>query len=89
MRTRKIEFQVGIADDFYYPKKDGVTNLHLWPHAIGEFELLLIPIEFDWDEKEDIMRPAERALDEYMKSVFPKKEYKIYYWWWKDNETTI
>lgn len=78
----KIRFEVIIADGFTFPEPDGMTNLHLWPVAVGRHESLDIDIEFEPSGK-DNMKDAEQALDEYVKRNYPNKDYKIYYWWWK------
>jgi hypothetical protein len=38
-----------------------------------------VRVEFDWDEQEDIMKAAYRALKEQM-----DRDYQIQYWWWVD-----
>lgn len=80
---RKITFDVQIADGFTYPENDGVTNLHLWPVPVGKNESISIDIEFE-PSGGDVMKDAEQALDRHIKNKYPHKEYKIYYWWWKD-----
>lgn len=75
MRERKILFDIVIADMF---SDKGLSA------PIGEYIPMQLPIDFDWDEQEDVMKPAERALKEYIESVYPNKQYRIYYWWWRD-----
>ena len=79
MKKRRCLFQIVVADSF--------QEVRRWPHAIGEWQSLDVPIEFDWDEKEDSLRKAEKLLGEYVNSVFPGKDYKIYYWWWDGQES--
>lgn len=83
MIHRDIEFEVVVADSFTYPENNGIDNLHLWPIAQGKSAELLIPISFDWDEKSDALKIAEKELDKYIKEHHPGKDYRIYYWWWK------
>lgn len=85
MKIRHIDFEVIIADSFYYPENNGIDNGHLWPITDDKNRLdLTILIKFEWDEQEDVMDAAESALDRYIKGKYPGKNYKIYYWWWKD-----
>jgi hypothetical protein len=37
-----------------------------------------VRVEFDWDEKEDIMKAAFAAL----RKQIPDRDYEIQYWWW-------
>lgn len=73
---RKIEFEVTIADGFR------LEFGGKWPVPDGEWETLVIPIEFE-PSGGDVMKDAEKALDLYMKKEYPAKDYRIYYWDWK------
>lgn len=80
---RKILFEIQIADGFTFSEDNGITNLHLWPIPVGKSQEIDVEIEFE-PSGGDVMNEAEQALDEYMKRKYPNKEYKIYYWWWKN-----
>jgi hypothetical protein len=82
MSKRKITFEVIVADGFTFPEDDGVTNMHLWPVPTGKQAHINIDLEFE--QVKDAMKDAETALDIYIKKNYPRKEYKIYYWWWID-----
>lgn len=85
MKIRHIDFEVIVADSFYYSENNGIDNTHLWPVTDDKDKMdMNISIQFEWDEKSDVMTAAEKALDKYIKDKYPNKEYKIYYWWWKD-----
>lgn len=78
MRTRKILFEVGISNNFV---SDGLWSV---PENEDDFEVTRIPIDFEWDEKEDVIKVATKALREYVNSVYKDKKFLIYYWWWRD-----
>lgn len=40
-----------------------------------------VRVNFDWDEKEDIMKVACRELEKQLSS-HPCISYQIAYWWW-------
>ena len=78
---RKINFDVGIADDFVHSADDRVTNLHLFPMPVGQSGFFEVVIEFK-PNGGNVMEQAEEELDKYMKKTYPNKKYKIYYWNW-------
>ena len=78
MKTRKITFDVGIADSFHL-EFGGRLLL-----AVGKSINTNINIEFRWDEKSDVMKDAEHALEKHMKKHHKGKDYLIYYWTWSD-----
>lgn len=41
-----------------------------------------VRVEFDWDEKEDVMKAAERALEREIGNTPLLVDYEILYWWW-------
>ena len=75
---RKIVFTLQVADEF---TKGNVGNLMSdlrFDTPIGNSEQVEEIVEFEWDEKEDIMKVAGRALHKQ----FDKKQYRIVYWDW-------
>lgn len=74
---RKINFEVVIADSFHLEFNGK------WPVPDGKSETLSVDIEFE-PSTGDAMKDAENALDEYMKKNYPNKDYRIYYWWWRN-----
>lgn len=78
---RKITFEVEIADGFVFLEDDGITNIHMWPVAVGNVEHINIDIKFE-PAGGDVMKEAEQALDKHIKEKYPNKDYRIYYWWW-------
>lgn len=76
MKVRKIKFDVVAANHFYLPK--GV----LWETPINIVFEGYVELEFEWDEKDDVMKKAESLLRDYMTLQFPDEDYRIYYWWW-------
>lgn len=71
--SRKIKFDVGIANDF--------DETGRWPKPIGATELTSVDIEFEFLGN-DVMVDAEEALKEFMVEHYPTKKYKINYWTW-------
>ena len=62
---RIIDFQVEHNTEF----------MLIFGYPVTDSEV--IRVEFDWDEKEDVMRVAERALEKKM-----DYDYVIDYWEW-------
>jgi len=65
MRKRVIDFDIYFRDPHpFFPELvcTGVDTIR---------------VEFDWDEKEDIMKAAVRALRKQ-----DDRDYEIQYWWW-------
>jgi hypothetical protein len=66
MRHRVIDIDIVFRDP--HPLFPGLTNTGVDT----------IRVEFDWDEKEDIMKAAFAAL----RKQIPDRDYEIQYWWW-------